>query len=137
MRGAVAVRFLLDTNTVSHLLQARPGVCQRVTQMPMESLCISAVTEGELLFGIAKRPDARALHDLVGEFLRRVDVEPWDRAAASRYGALRAELSGQGKALAALDLMIAAHALNLDATLVSNDQAFNQVDGLRLEDWSR
>jgi tRNA(fMet)-specific endonuclease VapC len=103
----------------------------------MESLCISAVTEGELLFGIAKRPDARALHDLVGEFLRRVDVEPWDRAAAARYGALRAELSRQGKALAALDLMIAAHALSLDATLVSNDQALNQVDGLRLENWSR
>jgi tRNA(fMet)-specific endonuclease VapC len=137
MRGAVAVRFLLDTNTVSHLLQARPGVCQSVTQVSMESLCISAVTEGELLFGIAKRPDARALRHLIGELLRRVDVEPWDRAAAARYGVLRAEQSRMGKALAALDLMIAAQALSLDATLVSNDQAFNQIDGLRLEDWSR
>ena len=81
------MRYLLDTNTVSHLLRARPEVQQRVLQVPMESLCISAVTEGELLFGIARRPDAFALHNLVSEFLRRVDVEPWGREAASCYGA--------------------------------------------------
>ena len=58
-------RYLLDTNTVSHLIKGHPAVARRVVAVPMASLCISAITEGELLFGLAKRPDAKRLHHLV------------------------------------------------------------------------
>lgn len=127
-------RYLLDTNTVSHLIKSHPLVAQRVTQVPMASLCISAITEGELLFGLAKRPEATRLHAVVREFLRRVDVLPW--ASADRYGVARADLERSGKTLAPLDLLIAAHALSVGAVLVANDHAFAFVPGLEIEDWT-
>lgn len=127
---------MLDTNSVSHLLREHPVLARRVVSVPMASLCISAVTEGELLFGLAKRPDARRLHLAVREFLRRVDVLPWDSSVTGHYGAVRAVMEGQGRILAPLDMMIAAHALSMGAVLLTCDRAFGQVDGLCVEDWT-
>ena len=129
-------RYMLDTNTVSHLLKAHPRVTQRVTALPMAALCISAITEGELRFGLAKRPEAKKLQRVVHELLSRVETQPWDSTAAAHYGLLRAEMTRNGKSLAALDMLIAAHALALDAVLVTNDQAFIQVEQLVIEDWT-
>ena len=64
-------RYMLDTNTVSHLIKKHPVVSRRVMDVPMASLCVSSITEGELLFGLAKRPDAKLLHKAVKEFLLR------------------------------------------------------------------
>jgi len=127
---------MLDTNTISQLIKAHPMVSRRVTATPMPSLCMSAITLGELLFGLAKRPEATRLHRAVRELLRRVDVSPWDIAAAECYGAIRATMSRLGKVLAPLDLLIAAHALCLGAVLVTNDKSFGLVDTLPIEDWS-
>lgn len=129
-------RYLLDTNTVSHLLKEHPAVARRIVETPIAALCISAITEGELLFGLAKRPDAKRLHLAVKEFLRRVDVLPWDSAVAERYGAMRAGMEGQGKVLASLDGLIAAHAMAIGAVLVTSDRAFGQVAGVAVEDWT-
>ena len=129
-------RYMLDTNLVSYVLKAQPAVVRRLLAVPMSSLCISAITEGELLFGLAKRPDAKRLHTAVWQFLQRVDVLPWDSAVAESFGILRADMEQKGKILATLDLLIVAHALSIEAVLVSNDQAFKQVDKLLLEDWS-
>ena len=129
-------RYMLDTNTVSHLLRRHPGVLRRVTATPMASLCISAITEGELLFGLARRPEAKQLHRAVREFLLRVDTLPWDSRVAQAYGETRAELARRGKTLGPLDLLIAAHALHAEAVLVTNDHAFAQVEHLNLEDWT-
>lgn len=129
-------RYMLDTNTVSHLIKEHPAVVARVLAAPMACLCISAITEGELRFGLAKRPDAKRLHLAVGEFLRRVDVLPWDSAVAQPYGAIRADLTRRGEMLAPLDLLIAAHALRARAVLVTNDQAFVRVANLPIEDWT-
>lgn len=128
--------YMLDTNTVSYLLKAHPAVTRRVVDVPMASLCISAITEGELLFGLAKRPEAKQLHLAVRELLRRVDVLPWDRVVAEQYGTARAELTRQGKTLAPLDLLIATHALSVNAVLVTNDQSFRLVSNLKIEDWT-
>lgn len=128
---------MLDTNTVSHLLKGHPWVTKQLVAVPMASICISPVTEGELLFGLAKRPAAKQLHLAVREFLRCVDVLPWESATAEHYGIARADLERQGRTLAPLDLMIAAHALSVDAILVTNDLAFSQVADLRLEDWTK
>jgi tRNA(fMet)-specific endonuclease VapC len=127
-------RYMLDTNTVSHLIKAHPAVIRRVLAAPMASLCISAITEGELLFGLAKRPGAKRLHIAVRELLLRLDVLPWN--SAEHYGMARAEMEAQGRILASLDLLIAAHALSVGAVLVTNDRAFRQVGGLQLEDWT-
>lgn len=129
-------RYMLDTNTVSHLLREHPAVARRVVAAPMTSLCISAITEGELLFGLAKRPDAKRIQVAVREFLRRVDALPWESAAAECYGLVRADMARRGKVLAPLDLLIAAHALSVGAVLVTNDRAFSQVSDLPVEDWT-
>ena len=129
-------RYLLDTNTVSHLIRQHAAVALRVVAAPIASLCISAITEGELLYGLARRPDATRLRAVVEQFLLRVDVLPWDRAAAKRYGTLRALMESKGQTLAPLDMQIAAHAQSADAVLVTSDRAFKQISGLLLEDWS-
>jgi len=129
-------RYMLDTNTVSHLIKENPAVVKRIVAAPMASLCISAITEGELLFGLAKRPEAKRLHSAVREFLKRVDVLPWNTVVAERYGAVRAAMESKGKILSPLDLLIAAHALTVGAVLVTNDRAFSQVTDLHLEDWT-
>ena len=130
-------RYLLDTNMVSHLLRAHPAVVKRVVATPITSLCISAITEGELLFGLAKRPDARKLHLAVTEFLKRVDVLPWDSSAAEHYGTIRAARESQGKPLAPLDMLIGAHAASIKAVLVTNDRAFGQAGNGVFEDWTQ
>ena len=90
-------RYMLDTNTVSHLLRKQPAVMQRVVAAPITALCISAITQGELLFGLARRPGATALHDAVWQFLRRVDVLPSTDApgptATARAGCSRPWIS--------------------------------------------
>ena len=129
-------RYLLDTNTVSHLIRQHAAVAPRVVAAPIASLCISAITEGELLYGLARRPDATRLRAVVEQFLLRVDVLPWDRAAAKRYGTLRALMESKGQTLAPLDMQIAAHAQSAGAVLVTSDRAFKQITGLLLEDWS-
>jgi len=127
---------MLDTNTVSQLLKEHPAVVRRVVATPMASLCISAITEGELLFGLAKRPDAKRLHLAVREFLKRVDALPWDSAIAEHYGTVRADMERQGRVLAPLDLLIATHALSVGAVLVTSDRSLGQVGHLHVEDWT-
>lgn len=129
------VRYVLDTNTVGALIRLNPNVVTALRLVPITSVCISVMTEAELLFGLEKRPEATRLHAAVREFLRRVDVLPFDRPASSVYGALRADLERAGTPVAPLDLLIAAHALSADATLVSNEGAFKNIQSLRLVDW--
>ena len=126
---------MLDTNTVSFLLREHPAVRKRVLQQPMESLCISAITEGEMLFGLAKRPEAKRLQNAVREFLLRVEVLAWNSATAASYGTLRADLKRRGEVIAPLDMLIASHALSLKLALVTNDRGFAQMQGLEVEDW--
>jgi tRNA(fMet)-specific endonuclease VapC len=129
-------RYMLDTHTVSHLLEKHPAVARRVVAVPIATLCISAITQGELLFGLAKRPDATALHEPVRELLRRLDVLPWDAATAEVYGPARAATQREGKSLAPMDLLIGSHALSINAVLVTNDRTFAQLPGLAIEDWT-
>ena len=127
---------MLDTNTVTHLLRKHPAVMQRVVAAPITALCISAITQGELLFGLARRPGATALHDAVWQFLRRVDVLPWEAATSEVYGRARADSHSQGRVLAPMDLLIGTHALSIGAVLVTSDRAFAQMPGLSIEDWT-
>ncbi len=96
---------------------------------------ISALTEGELLFGLAMRPDSRRIAVAAYEMLRRVEVISWGREAAQAYGSLRAALQLAGKGLAPLDMLIAAHAISINATLVTPDKAFLAITDLTVQDW--
>lgn len=133
----IATRYMLDTNTVSHIIKGSiPSVREHLVAVPMAQVCISAITQGELVFGVAKRPELPRLREAVHEFLLRVDVLPWDGVVADCYGELRAALERVGKPLGNLDMLIAAHAVAVGAVLVTNDQAFRQVRGLEVVDWT-
>jgi tRNA(fMet)-specific endonuclease VapC len=130
--------YMLDTNVASHIIKGdRPEIGRRLASLPMEDIVISVVTEGELLYGIAKRNYPAALTERVKQFLLRVDVLTWDRDVTRAYADLRVSCEVKGVTLAPLDMMIAAHAVGASAILVTRDEAFSLVKGpLKTEDWS-
>ncbi len=130
------IKYMLDTNIVSHFIKNSGRVCEKIISLPMSELSISAITKGEMYFGLAKKPESTQLKKLIHEFLIRIDVLPWDGVAAECYGNLRADLQKTGRVLGNLDLLIAAHALALNLTLITNDRAFFQVTDLHVEDWT-
>ncbi len=130
-------RIMLDTNIASFAIRgANAALHAKLRAHPMAELTVSAITEGELLTGLAKRPEASALRVAVHEFLRLVSVIAWDRSAAAAYGTLRASLEERGSPLGNLDMLIAAHAIATGSTLVTNDKALLRTPGLQVEDWS-
>ncbi len=134
----MAVRYLLDTNTVSYIIKGnRPRVRERLLKVAMAEVGISVITEGELRFGLARKPDATQLKVVVDEFLLRVEVLPWDSEAAKQYANIRAALENIGEPMGNLDLMIAAQALGLSTVLVTSDAVFRRVKGLKIEDWNK
>jgi tRNA(fMet)-specific endonuclease VapC len=129
-------RVMLDTNVASFVIKgASEPLRARLRATPLASACISSITEGELLYGLAKKPGATALRETVASFLRHVEVLPWDSAAAAAYGELRAELESKGTPRGNMDTLIAAHALAAGCALATNDKAFARVPGLTVEDW--
>lgn len=133
----MADRFMLDTNIASYIVKGpSAALVTRLVAVPMAQLCVSTITQGELLYGLAQRPAATDLQTAVRAFLARLEILAWDSAAAVRYGVLRAELKTAGTPLGNLDTLIAAHALAASATLVTNDHAFTRVPGLVVENWA-
>jgi tRNA(fMet)-specific endonuclease VapC len=133
----MANEYLLDTNIASYIIKGNVSlVRRRLVRVPMAQVFISAVTEGELRYGVARQPAATKLRQIVEEFLLRVTVLPWDSEAAKRYGHLRADLEQMGQPMGNLDMMIGAHALAVGAILVTNDRVFARVKKLKVEDWT-
>ena len=131
-------RYLLDTNTASYVIKGNiPRVRERLLKVPMAQLAVSAVTEAELLFGAARKPEAVQLKMAVEEFLLRVEALPWDSTAARQYAEVRAALERSGAPMGNLDMMIAAHALALEAVLVTNDRAFRRLGRVKIENWTK
>ena len=131
--------WMLDTNIASHVIKGdQPAIIHRLASLPMEDIVISSITEGELLYGLAKRGYPKALSERVRQFLLRVDVLPWDHDVTRTYGDLRAACEAKGMTLAPLDMMIAAHAVATEATLVTRDKAFARVsEPLRIDSWTK
>lgn len=129
---------MLDTSTVSRIIRDdSPAIRRRLLGVPMHELHISAVTRGELRYGLARRGHPEALSQRVHQFLIRVGTLPWTAEVADAYGLLRAQTESAGAPLAPLDMMIAAHAAATGSTLVTGDRALARLPGsLRIEDWS-
>lgn len=126
---------MLDTNIVSHLVRQHPEVVNRYSQITPEKMCISSVTEAELLYGVAKKQNNK-LHETIMEFLKTITICAWDSEAAATYGELRAAMEKKGKVMGDLDQLIAAHAISRGTTIVTNDRAFGLVQDLTVEDWT-
>ena len=130
--------WLLDTNICIYLIKRKPeGLLLRLRRVDPSAVSVSAVTVAELQHGVAKsaRPEQNAL--ALAAFLAPIRVEPFDDAAAAAYGMVRATLERSGTPIGGMDMLIAAHALSLDCTLVTNnDREFRRVAELRVENWA-
>ncbi len=130
--------YLLDTDTCSYAIRGDSAALDaRLAKERPDTLAISAVTRAELMFGLEKRGNPRALSRVVHGFLDRVAVMPWDTAAADHFARLRAALERGGTPIDVMDTMIAGHALAMKATLVTNNlKHLQKVAALRLENWA-
>ncbi len=129
--------WMLDTDVCSYVLRKRPpSVKVQFDRVGTENLAISSVVLAALYYGAARHPRGAEIRAEVDDFASRVRVIPWDEAAADRYGRLRTALERSGTPIGCMDMLIAAHALGLGATLVSNNaRHFENVPGLTLETW--
>lgn len=133
------LRYMFDTNTASYIIKGEPvEIREHLLRVPMVDVCISAITEAELRHGVAKKSQAKRLAAVVKEFLLRVEILPWDSAAANAYASLRAACESEGKPLGAMDMLIAAHSVAAETILITNDKAFYNIQHLlNLEDWTK
>jgi tRNA(fMet)-specific endonuclease VapC len=130
--------IFLDTDACSLLIRGGSKKLDgRVRAVPPREVCVSAVTRAELLYGLARRPDATRLADLVQAFLGRVRSLAWSNEAAAHYAHIRAFLDSKGEPVGNMDQMIAAHARSAAIPLVTgNAKHFRRIPGLEILDWT-
>lgn len=130
---------MLDTNICIELLRGSAAhVASRMQKHEIDEIAISSITLAELQYGVAK--SARPAHHetLLIEFCAPLAILPFDDRAGQTYGCMRAELERAGTPIGPLDTLIAAHALAMNITLVTNNEReFNRVVGLAVENWIR
>ena len=130
------LRFLLDTNIVSHLVRYPQGIVkERIAQVGEESVCVSLVVAAELRFGAAKKKSTR-LTQQVDAILSALQILPLEAPVDVHYAEIRVALETAGCPIGANDLIIAAHARALGLTLVThNIDELSRVPGLHIENW--
>ena len=126
-------RLMLDTNAVSAFLKKRSPRLD--TWVREQRGCLSSIVAAEIRYGLEKLPAATRVQELAEATLETLEILPWSEACTRIYGRLRADLERHGKPLAAMDLLIASHALSEGCALVTADQAFANVAELHLEAW--
>jgi tRNA(fMet)-specific endonuclease VapC len=129
--------IFLDTDACSLIIRGgSKRLDARVKAIPPREVCISAVTRAELLHGLARKPEATRLIELVQSFLGRVRSLAWSNEAAAHYASIRAHLESRGEPVGNMDQMIAAHARSAAIPLVTgNAKHFRRIPGLELLDW--
>jgi tRNA(fMet)-specific endonuclease VapC len=130
------LRFMLDTNLCIRVLRERPAGLRERFNAEAATLCISTVTMAELLYGAEKSAKPIENRNQVEAFAARLDVLPFDTAAAAHFGDIRANLERKGLVIGPYDLMIAGHARSLGLVVITGNLGeFRRVEGLRSEDW--
>ena len=131
--------YLLDTNIISHMMRETAGLAARrftaIARAGLDAkICTSVVVQCELEFGLQRKPNQR-LRAAYENIMPLLDVLPLSHQITEHYAQLRTHLDAKGTPIGPNDALIAAHALSLDATLVSADAEFMRVPGLKVENW--
>ena len=134
------MKYLLDTNIVSYLLRGQfENLEQQILNTAHDQVCISVITAGELAYGFARAKPSRRLVSMqakLGTLLQAIETRPLPDGAGGQYGQIRSTLEKKGTPIGGNDLWLAAHALEDDLVLVTNNtQKFERVEGLKLENW--
>jgi tRNA(fMet)-specific endonuclease VapC len=127
---------MLDTDSVSFALRGVGDVGARILEHRPSELCVSSITVAELRYGASRRSSTK-LHQLIDVLIGDLAVMPFDDMCATRFGEIAIELAAQGAPIGQFDTLIAAHALALELTLVTNNSKhFRRVRGLNLANWA-
>ena len=131
------MKYLLDTNICIALIRQKPAaLIQRLTSHQPGDAGISSITLAELSHGVEKSARPEQNMSALEQFLLPLDLADFDLNAALAYGKIRADLERTGQLIGSMDMLIAAHAVSLDAIMVTNNmQGFQRVKGLFVEDW--
>ncbi len=129
--------YLLDTNICIYLIKSRPPqVKARFEQISIGQIGISSITLAELQYGVEKSQATTRNQLALNQFIATLQVHPFGEAATLQYGQIRTYLEKQGTPIGALDTLIAAHAMSLGLTLVTNNlKEFQRIPGLSVENW--
>jgi tRNA(fMet)-specific endonuclease VapC len=127
---------MLDTNICVYIIKNYPSSLRERFNQLADQLCISAITLGELQYGVENSSRRQSNFDALVQFAARVDVLPFGPSAAAHYGQLRAELRSAGRPAGPLDMLIGAHARSEGLIVVTNNvREFAHMPGLRIENW--
>ena len=130
------LRFLLDTNLCIRVLRDRSPSLRDRFNRDADGLAISTIVLTELLHGAAKSARPERNRQEVENFASRLEVLPYDAAAAYHAADIRASLERQGRSIGGYDVLIAGHARSRGLIVVTGNRGeFDRVEGLRCEDW--
>jgi tRNA(fMet)-specific endonuclease VapC len=133
------MKFMLDTNTCIYIIKRKPrDVIRRFKRIEISQIGISSITLSELLYGVSKssRPEQNQL--ALTQFIAPLEILPYGDEAAQYYGDIRAHLEKQGEPIGSLDMLIAAHALSIPCTLVTNNEKeFIRIPNLKIVNWAK
>ena len=131
------IRYMLDTNVCVDLLRGRNRGIVRYIERHADELAISTIVVAELQHGVFKSNNPTRHLNILANFFAPFEILPFDELAAGTYGRVRSSLERVGTPIGPLDTLIAAHALSLDCTMVTNNEnEFRRVDGLMVENWT-
>ncbi len=130
--------FMLDTAICIYTIKRKPvQVLKRLEMLQAGMVLISAITFAELMNGAKKSSHVNDNIRRLNALSEIIDVIPFDKDAAVSYGDIRSDLEKKGMIIGGNDLLIAAHALSKDLTLVTNNvREFSRVDALKIENWA-
>jgi len=133
----MVIRYMLDTDACIALIKNRPEPMRiRLSRLAPDEVGISGIVTAELWFGIALSEKKKQNQAALKDFLDYATLLDWPHEASPLYGKIRAGLQKQGTPIGAMDLLIASHALFLDAMLVTNNtKEFNRIPDLKIENW--
>lgn len=131
------MHYMLDTNICIYIIKKHPvHVLNNLKKRNISDICLSSITLAELEYGVQKSERKSQNSIALAEFLAPLEIMPFDESAAIEFGKIRALLEKNGTLIGEYDLMIAAHALALDLTLVTNNaHEFKRVPDLRIDNW--
>jgi len=130
--------YMLDTNICSYIIRNKPmSIKEKLEEIEKEhTVVLSTIVVAELLYG-AKKKSSHKLLKIVSSFIDNFTISDYSKISALSYSIVRTNLEQQGQIIGANDLLIASHALSLDAILVTNNvREFQRVENLIIEDWS-
>lgn len=132
------MQYLLDTNICIYLIKQKPPkVLAHFRTLTLSDIVISSISVAELEYGVCKSQQQEQNRNALMQFLVPLEVIEFDQAAATVYGSVRSDLESRGLVIGSMDMLIAAHALSLRTTLVSNNvREFSRISNLSLENWA-